>query len=248
MKQAALLSVLLLAVSHALAQGTCQATPASPWYEMKYPSKATPERWLDYHNAPVKVIDLINPVPATVCTGGGPTNSIAVQLQLRNGAQKTIQVREEGCIDLFVPKITIGPGCVPSDIAVCAALMEKYRCVNIPQVPPRKAFWSQGWSYVAPDTSDSVIKSIRKSTGMYKENIEGPLPLQYLFVSQTLKTVKVCSSTQPITVYVATSDPFSETPDLIKNVSSCQFIQGKAMWVKPEELPVAVVINYQVTW
>jgi hypothetical protein len=235
--------------------GICRAQIQRPWYD--FTSEPKPDGsifvFVTGHESAATLLDVIEPVATRVCSSGGPSNAVRVGLKSSDGRTGQIAVRESSCVDLFLPHVDIAPGCVSPNL-LCDVIVRRYKCLNnIPDGNVRtSAIWSEGWYVVAPTPAASVIKNGSAARIQPEPNPEHTIAPEYLVLSEKLLTLNVC--VQGSAVIHVSKDALGGTDDFQKTLSSsCQFVQGKAIWVLPEEVTAApqqsvTTLTYKVTW
>jgi hypothetical protein len=238
---------LLLLLPGTVCAQTCLEEELRPWFTPYAPATTTQVFWASSQDPPITVLDVVQPVTSRVCSSGGPSNAIGVKLQLSQGASGAVTVRENSCVDLAVPHVSIEPGCISTNL-LCTPVTKQWKCKNnIPDGNTRYTpFWSRGWYVVSPHPDQSIMKDAETLVVNYHPNPEKTVPPGYLLVSEDLRLVRVCGHA---TINIALNNPLSKAPDLKKNINDCQYIQGKSLWILPEEAQQpASYVSYQVIW
>lgn len=241
--------IALLSIRLVHGQGTCRRSEISPWYYPWAPNTTNSFQWTDFHNPAITVLDVIDPVPVRVCGAGGPSNAIAADVRLKNGKAGTIEIPQNSCTDIEVPHVQIKPGCVSPGQA-CAPAAVKWKCLyDVPDGTIHTDYtWSRGWYLVSPAPNNTLMKNSAQGLVYYHPNPEQTMPRQYFYLSEVRRTLKLCVSGNA-TVNLALNDPLSADPDLTKQITGCQFVQAKSIWVLPEQVSAPFsTVSYTVTW
>jgi hypothetical protein len=222
-------------------------------YSFEYAPNGQAITFPSFNSPPKELLNVFQPVPARVCVSGGPSNAISTALKSVAGKKKSIQIRESSCTDFFVPAVEIQGGCISSNL-LCNVISRTWHCRdNVPNGNPiSDPFWSRGWWLVAsnPGTS-TTLKASGRALVAFAFNPEKTIPPHYFLMSEELKTVKVCV-TGKATIHMS-KDTFGSTDDAQKTLTNtCDTLQGRALWVVPEEInggaPGSASFTYAVTW
>jgi hypothetical protein len=224
---------------------TCRSERLPPWRENYVPKGTSGFQFNGLHDPSIHILDVLTPIPSRVCSSGGPSNALRLDVRTSTGRADYIVVREESCVDLFLPSVSINPSCLSSDY-LCSPMHVRFHCHDCPNIPVWTSdMWARGYYLVTPTPSQTIMNYAANIIVKAESNPEHPIARGFFLNSETIQTLYVCAAGVPIHISL---DALGASDDIQKVITACQYVQGRSMWVRPEDLSKDAAVNFRVVW